>query len=294
MRRLLLVTICSLSIICFTATARADETASEASANGQSSFNFITFRCKPDHDGGPESTPQSPPLDVDDPGTPGCNTWEINVVADGDLSHAQNSWELPLFDINYGVGDNLQLKYEIPYVSLSGVDAPSSAVGESKAGIKYKFYQNEETDTELAVYPQLSFSSSDSKAQAMGISSPGKILTLPLLYSHKLGQNAFGDVNITANLRMNFSWKEDVANFVSMAFGLGIPIRSKIALMGEVLTEQALKSVDGTRNDLIRTNLGFIATLSKNLMLFGSVGKSLHSSDLYGHNYVLTGLRFLD
>jgi hypothetical protein len=61
----------------------------------------------------------SPPMVSDDTGTPGNGNWEINVVLDGDISKDSNAFELPLMDVNYGVGDRFQLKYEVPYVCNS-------------------------------------------------------------------------------------------------------------------------------------------------------------------------------
>ena len=57
-----------------------------------------------------------PPLVTDDPGTPGPDDWEINVVFTSESSVAEKRVELPLLDINYGWGERIQLKYEVPYV----------------------------------------------------------------------------------------------------------------------------------------------------------------------------------
>jgi hypothetical protein len=52
----------------------------------------------------------SPPMVSDDTGTPGNGNWEINVVLAGDISKDSHAFELPLMDVNYGIGDRLQLK----------------------------------------------------------------------------------------------------------------------------------------------------------------------------------------
>ena len=70
-------------------------------------FSLFGTECKAEDERGLETTPGSPPLDVDDPSTPGCNGWEGNIVTTGDLGKAM-SFETPLFDINYGIGDNIQ------------------------------------------------------------------------------------------------------------------------------------------------------------------------------------------
>src|ERR1043166_9252312 len=77
-------------------------------------FTLFGHERKGEEDEGPETTPGSPPLDVDDTGTPGCNAWEVNIVTSGEFGKSM-SLETPLLDINYGVGDNIQLKWEVPY-----------------------------------------------------------------------------------------------------------------------------------------------------------------------------------
>src|SRR3954470_8132847 len=129
-----------------------------------SHFHLFSSKCESEAEQGPDSTPQSPPLNVDDPGTPGCNRWEINFVASGDFSRSGRDLELPLLDLNYGIGDNLQLKYEVPYASRGADGESVSAIGESKVGIKHKFFENEESGIELALYPQVSFIGSNSDA----------------------------------------------------------------------------------------------------------------------------------
>src|SRR5437762_3350016 len=57
-----------------------------------------------------------PPLITDDPETPGNGHWEINVA--WTLSQKRNArlFGIPLLDINYGVGEHVQLKAEIPWL----------------------------------------------------------------------------------------------------------------------------------------------------------------------------------
>ena len=225
-------------------------------------------------------------------GTPGCNQWEANLVADGDLASGQRILELPLLDLNYGIGDNLQIKYEIPYVSQQISGVKTSAVGETKVGLKYMFYENEEADMQFAVYPQFSFASPDKSAVDKGISTPGKILTLPLLYTQKIGENRFGNINITANLGYNLSTKSDITNYISAAVGVAVPVHHRIALMAELSSQQGTAKLDfESRQSLVKINTGFIATVSRTVLIFASGGRSIYTSDQIPHSYVLAGLR---
>src|ERR1700722_15358231 len=55
-----------------------------------------------------------PPFRTDDPETPGNRHWEINFGWIGDRNPAAGAYQVPDFDINCGLGDRIQLKYEIP------------------------------------------------------------------------------------------------------------------------------------------------------------------------------------
>lgn len=265
-----------------------------AEVSGESQFHLVTFKCDPEANDEVDATPQSPPLVVDDPSTPGCNQWEINVVADGDLSRDQKNWKLPLLDINYGIGDNIQLKYELPYLRSQTDASATSAVGESEVGIKYMFFENELSKMQLAFYPQVSFVSSSSDAVNRGLVSPGKIVTLPLLMSTKIGQTHLGDVNLTANFGYNVSTKDDTANSMSAAVGVGMPLIHRLSVMGELSTEQALaRNSDNIREQETRATIGMMGMVSKRFLLFGSLGHSLQASESVDHLYTLAGFRFL-
>ena len=86
-----------------------------------------------------------PPLITDDPGTPGDGTWEINLAFTAEKT-AEDEWffEAPLLDINYGVGDRVQLKFEIPWVWLHEEgEATRNSLGNSEIGVKWRLFDQE-------------------------------------------------------------------------------------------------------------------------------------------------------
>jgi hypothetical protein len=62
------------------------------------------------------AAPAGPPFRTDDPETPGNRQWEINFGWLGDHNSDQGSYSIPNFDMNYGLGNSIQLKYELPIV----------------------------------------------------------------------------------------------------------------------------------------------------------------------------------
>jgi len=245
--------------------------------------SFMGFRetCKSEEARGPETAPQSPPLTIDDPDTPGCNRIEINVTFDGDFSKGESSRAWPLVDLNYGIGDNLQLKYEIPYIYNTEGHETTSEWGDSKAGVKYHFYENEQQELNISVYPQMEWAHSKSER--------GRIVTLPILLSKKVAKTAKGDVMFGSNL----GYIIDTKNAVTIAAGIGAPLTKDIGLMGEISSKQAISHLPKERREQIFfANLGFLATLTPGLKLYASLGSSLVSSDEKQHVYALAGVRW--
>ena len=99
-----------------------------------------------------------PPFRTDDPETPGNKHWEINFGWIGDRNPAAGEYQVPDFDLNYGLGDRIQLKYEIPIAIEETRPQPATStepvvpgqviggLGESLLGIKWRFYEHHPGD----------------------------------------------------------------------------------------------------------------------------------------------------
>src|SRR5271170_4583107 len=102
-----------------------------------------------------------PPFRTDDPETPGNRHWEINFGWIGARNPAAGAYQVPDFDFNYGLGDRLQLKYEIPIAIEETLPQPATrtdpavpgqvigGLGESLLGIKWRFYEHHPGDPAL-------------------------------------------------------------------------------------------------------------------------------------------------
>jgi hypothetical protein len=121
-----------------------------------------------------------PPFLSNDPGTPGHGNWEINLAAAQTIERGSGSYQLPQIDMNVGLGDRVQLTYQVPYVVESG-DGQSSRAGWSNAypGVKWRFIDQGEEGWQVSVFPQIETGSTLS-AQQRGIGSPGPRLLMPL------------------------------------------------------------------------------------------------------------------
>jgi hypothetical protein len=102
-----------------------------------------------------------PPFRTDDPETPVNRHWEINFGWVGDRNPDTGAYQVPDFDFNYGLGDRIQLKYEIPIAIEETRQQPSTTtvssipsnvlvgLGESLLGIKWRFYEHHPGDAAM-------------------------------------------------------------------------------------------------------------------------------------------------
>jgi len=141
-----------------------------------------------------------PPYRSDDPDTPGNRHWEINMGFIGERSPFGGSYETPNIDINYGVGNRIQLKYEVP-LSMQETRGDQThlvaGLGNSLMGVKYRFYQrHSKTHTQdngereikfsLSTYPQLLLNH-PTRSVERGVAEPAPQFLLPLEASATYG-----------------------------------------------------------------------------------------------------------
>lgn len=128
-----------------------------------------------------------PPYYTNDPGTPGHLNWEINVGYMPFFYSGQSVSHTPDLDINFGVGERIQLTYENAWLR---VQDPSSrtkfGLGQSNPGVKWRFYDAGESGLAVSVFPQL-FVNNANDAVRRGITPASDTFLLPFEFSKKLG-----------------------------------------------------------------------------------------------------------
>ena len=127
-----------------------------------------------------------PPMVTDDPETPGDGHWEINIGAIA--TRTPGRWEVaaPDADINYGWGDRIQLKLDIPWVTARDDGQRwKSGVGEAEVGVKWRFVDQEQAGFSLSTYPQYGRSLLKSSIRR-GLAADGHRFFLPLEFATEL------------------------------------------------------------------------------------------------------------
>jgi hypothetical protein len=128
-----------------------------------------------------------PPYYTNDPGTPGHLNWEINLGYMPFFYSNQSVSHTPDVDINFGIGDRIQLTYENAWLRVQN---PSTAtkfgLGQSNPGVKWRFYDAGESGLAISVFPQL-FLNNPNDAVRRGITPASDTFLLPFEFSKKFG-----------------------------------------------------------------------------------------------------------
>lgn len=128
-----------------------------------------------------------PPYYTNDPGTPGNKQWEINLGYMPFLYNTQSITHIPDVDINFGLGDRIQLTFENAWLRVDNpLGNPQYGLGQDQLGFKWRFYDDKESGFAISVFPQVSLNNPDSSVRR-GITPRGASLLLPIEFAKKLG-----------------------------------------------------------------------------------------------------------
>jgi len=220
-----------------------------------------------------------PPMVTDDPETPGDGHWEINIGAIA--TRTPGRWEVaaPDADINYGWGDRIQLKLDIPWVTArDDGERWKSGVGEAEVGVKWRFVDQERAGFSLSTYPQYGRSLLKSSIRR-GLAADGHRFFLPLEFATELA--GFG---VAAEIGREFvqrgpnAWAAGVV----AAHACG----GEVECMAEIHTTQAA----GEHQTLL--NLGLRWKLDDALTVLAAAGRDVGvRSDEHRQALVYLGLQ---
>jgi hypothetical protein len=143
-----------------------------------------------------------PPYYTNDPGTPGPFNWEINLGYMPFLYGNQSVSHTPDVDINFGVGERIQLTYENAWLRVHNPSSKTEfGLGQSNPGVKWRFYDAGESGLSISVFPQL-FLNNPNDAVRRGITPASESFLLPFEFSKK-----FGPVDVDYELGYQFVHK---------------------------------------------------------------------------------------
>ncbi len=128
-----------------------------------------------------------PPYYTNDPGTPGNLNWEINLGYMPFYYSNQSVSHTPDVDINFGIGDRIQLTYENAWLRVQNPGSPVKfGLGQSNPGVKWRFYDAGESGLSISVFPQF-FLNNPNNAVHRGITLANDSFLLPFEFSRRFG-----------------------------------------------------------------------------------------------------------
>lgn len=180
-----------------------------------------------------ESAVSSPPMEMDDPGTPGRHGIELNLVESlarvGDGRGSET-----LLDANYGLGERWQLKFERPYLMEGASGEPTQeGLGATEIGVKWRCVDHD--GLEIAMYPQYSFNDGFTLVDEEGNPEPdeGSAVYFPVLISEV--------VHHVYTLAANFGYRHNLDHPLQdtvAAFGAGRAFGENIRVLSEIYSER--------------------------------------------------------
>lgn len=220
-----------------------------------------------------------PPMMSDGTGTPGNGNWEINIAYKGDF-HSKTT-EFPTLDINYGWSENIQLKAESSYVSLSEEDNHNRGIGNAKIGLKWRFYDNSSDALSISTYPQYSFAPNKNNA-SRGLADKDTTFFLPLELTQE-----FDKISVSIEIGCLMVERDD--DYLKSGVVLGYRPFSGMEFLVEIY-RSALNNGD---DETVNLNTGMTYAFSPNIGLLLSIGREIIRDDEPQSTAFFTGLQLL-
>ncbi len=222
-----------------------------------------------------------PPLLTDDPGTPGDGRWEVNVAFTIERLRTESLYETPLLDINYGLGERIQLKLEVPWlVKTEDRERTRNGLGNSTIGVKWRFFDEDRHGIAMSMYPQFDFNNPTSSVDR-GLADDGTELLLPFELEKKVGP--FG-----VNTELGYAFLQHGDDEWVYGLVLGCEVSNQLELLAEI---HGTAQQDFKEDELV-FNLGTRWALSDTFTFLLAAGRSFRDNASGEPEFLLyTGLQ---
>jgi hypothetical protein len=218
----------------------------------------LLAHCSPGH------AQAGPPYLTNDPGTPGNGNWEINLASMQTIARGVAAYQTPQIDLNFGLGDAVQLTYEIPYVLQSSAHESQSGWGNAYPGIKWRFLDRGEGGWQMSTFPQLETAGSP-HARAAGIAGPGPRLLLPVEVTKRVG-------DIDLDFEAGYYFKDHGPKERIFGFVAGRSVTERLELDAEIYDDRAAEALPRSTT----FDVGARYKLRPGVIALGMLGRSIN------------------
>ena len=209
-----------------------------------------------------------PPMITDDPGTPGNGKWENNFAIAFEHRPSETAYEVPAIDLNYGVGEHIQLTLQTAPVLLkrSG-HGLIGGLGGTEAAAKWRFFDEATSGFDMSMFPRVIFNVEQSSVRR-GLAEDGTRLQIPFQTAKTFGRwHADAEFGPLASTVGRSEWL------------YGIVCGFDVAKPTMVMAELHGTSRMNFSRDALTLNVGLRHEFTENYILILSMGHELLSPD---------------
>lgn len=205
---------------------------------------------------------------TDDPGTPGNGKWENNFAIIFERRPHETSIDVPEIDLNYGVGNHIQLTLQNAPVLLkrSGHGLIGGA-SETEAAVKWRFLDEATSGLDMSMFPRVIFNILQSSVRR-GFAEDGTRFQIPFQMAKTFGRwHADIEVGPRASTVGRSEWLCGIVG--------GLDVSKSTMLMAELHDESRMNF----SHDMLTLNFGLRHEFTENYILIVSMGHELRSTD---------------
>jgi hypothetical protein len=209
-----------------------------------------------------------PPMITDDPGTPGDGKFEINLAIAFEHRPDEASLDAPAIDINYGVGDRIQLTLQGGPVLLKRRDHGAiGGLGGTEAAVKWRFIDDQQAGISMSMFPRVIFNISESAARR-GLAEDGTRFQIPFQFA-----KAFPGFDV------DLEWGPLVSTVGPAEWLYGIVVAVDVSKTTALMAELHGTSRTNFSDDELAVNFGIRQKLNERCIFIGSLGHELRSPE---------------
>jgi hypothetical protein len=207
-----------------------------------------------------------PPMITDDPGTPGNGKWENNFAIIFGHRPDQTDYEVPEIDLNYGVGEHIQLTLQsAPVLSKRSGHGVVGGIGGTEAAVKWRFLDEATTGFDMSMFPRLIFNIQQSSVRR-GLAEDGTRFQIPFQTAKTFGRlHADIEVGPRASTVGRSEWLDGIV--------CGFDVAKPTMLMAELHDESRMNF----SRDVLTLNFGLRHEFTESYVLIVSMGHELRS-----------------
>jgi hypothetical protein len=205
---------------------------------------------------------------TDDPGTPGNGKWENNFAIIFEHRLNETSIDVPEIDLNYGVGEHIQLTLQnAPVILKRSGHGLIGGLGSTEAAVKWRFLDEATSDLDMSMFPRVIFNVVQSSVRR-GLAEDGTRFQIPFQTAKTFGRwHADAEFGPLASTVGRSEWLYGIV--------CGFDVAKPTMLMAELHGTSRMNFM----RDVLTVNFGLRHEFTETYILIVSMGHEIRSAD---------------